>query len=280
MITQWTRVIVSDNGVLNDVSLAAQNDDTIAIPLVAGEDSIYIGQHYPFNNIFFDVSVSNTNASSWEVDIWDGETLHPAVDILDETKVGGVTLARSGVVQYSPDEDEGWDYTQDTSETNEGPDELSSLKIYNLYWMRIKPSADLSAGTILNRIGYRFANDQLLRSLDPDIDQYLASWETGKTDWTEQLVVASDQLIYDLKGNGLVAHPGQLLRINEIAYATAYRALINIYTVLGPDFEFKLTNARNSYREALRNRFTLDNGRDGIESPGEVSNSPSSLGVR
>jgi len=282
MIAQWTRIIHSNDGTLTDFTLAAQNADTIPIPMVAAEDFIYIGQHFPFNNFFLDVNTVNSNASQIDIQIWDGTEFQPAVDVLDETSVAGVTLARSGVIQFSPDKDEVWQFTDDTSDTD-GPTELldGGLKLYNLYWMRIKFSADLSAGTILNTISYRFASTQQLNVIDPDLDQYLTSWETGKTDWDEQLINGTNHVIADFKARSVVIHPGQLLRIDEFSMATAYKTLSLIYTMLGPDLEFRRDDSDKRYKQFMDiKRFTVDWNRDAVESPSEVSNTPVGMMIR
>ena len=89
MINQWTRVVHSDNGTLTDYTLAAQNDDTISLPMVAGQDYIYIGQHLPFNNIFIEVGTANAALANVKIETWSDNEFHPVVDTLDETTVAG-----------------------------------------------------------------------------------------------------------------------------------------------------------------------------------------------
>lgn len=279
-LTQWTRIIHDDNGTLIDYTLAAQNSDTIPFELINAEDYVYVGQHFPFNSFFFDVNTANSNAASIEVQVWDGEQWISAVDILDETKVAGVPLARSGSVIFAPDRDEDWNFTLDTEDTD-APPQLSTLRIYNMYWMRFRYSADLSAGTILNKIAYRFATTEMLASINPDINQYLTSWESGKANWDEQLINASEFVAMDMKNRGLILHKGQVLRMGEVSLATAYRALMLIYVGLGPDFEFKLNDAKENYKELSRfKRMTLDATRDGVENSAEVVNVPGGMAIR
>ena len=278
----WTRVVFSDNGVLTDYTLAAQNDDTISLPMVAGEDYIYIGQHYPFNNLFIDINTANTNAAKIKIETWADKEFHPVVDILDETTSGGVSLSRSGVVQFSPDRDEGWEFSDETDDA-EAPPELAAgdTNYYNLYWARISFDADLDAGTVLNLIGYRFSSTQHLEAVDPDINQFLDSWESGKTDWDEQLVLASQHVITDLQSRGLVLHAGQILRLDEVSLPTAYKCLALIYMVLGPDYEFRLEKVKQNYMELIDSkRFTFDTNKNGAEDIWEPKRSSSGRGVR
>jgi hypothetical protein len=279
-LTAWNRVVYSDNGVLTDYTLAAQNSDVIPLELVAAEDWVYMGQHFPFNSFFFDVNTANSNASAVEVQVWDGEQFVPAVDILDETSVSGVSLSRSGTIIFAPDRDEDWNRTLDTEDTD-APPALSGLRIYNLYWMRFRFSADLSAGTAINKIGYRFATSEQLYAIDPDLDQYLNSWDSGKQNWDEQLQKASERVASDLKNRGIILHRGQILRLDEVSQATVHAALRLIYTPLGPDFEFRLNEAKAQYDMLIQNgRFTLDWDRDGTEDSAEVKNSPVGMAVR
>lgn len=279
MISNWMRVIHSDNGTLTDLTLAAQNSDTLAIPLVAATDYLYIGQHYPFNNVFFDVNTANTNAAIWDIEVWTGSAFTNVADILDETAQSGVPWSRSGVIQFSPSDNSTWKLADDTSE--DLVTGISTLTIYNMYWMRMTPSASLSAGTIINRLGYRFANTQQLNSIDPDLSQYLTSWESGKTDWDEQIQLGSQYVIADMKSRGIILHPGQALRIDEISLPTAYRTLALIYSMLGPDFEFRRAHAVETYKELMSvQRFTIDKNSDGVESFDEVQGFVSARMVR
>ncbi len=280
MLTQWTRIIHSDNGTLTDLTLSAQNDDTMPLPLVSAEDAILVGTHFPVNNLFFDVNTVNSNTASLVTDIWTGVEYNVNADNLDETEVAGVTMSRSGALVMVPERDKPWNRVEDTSDSN-GPTELTSLKIYNMYWSRLRVTADLSAGMILNKIGYRFANTQMLQTLDPDMDDYLATWESGKTNWDEQLQAASDQVIADMKSRGIILHPGQILRMDEVGWATAYRALMMIYPVLGTPLQFRLEDATLKYDKLMSlKRFTIDTNADGIEQRSEVINAPNGIGVR
>ncbi len=282
MLTQWTRVIFSNNGVLTDFTLAAQNSDTIPLAMVSAEDSLYIGQHFPFNNFFLDINTVNTNAAELDIEIWQNTQFINAVDTLDGTRVSGVTLARSENVVFSPDRDESWELVEDTSEDSVPPELKAGTPIYyNLYWMRIRVTADLDVGTVLNKFGYRFADGALLSAVDPDIDKYLESWKAGKTDWDEQLQLASERVISDMKARGIIVHPGEILLMDELAWATAYKALHIIYMPLGPDFNERKVDADKAYRDIMdAQRFTIDTNRNAAQDIGEIQNKPSGQLVR
>lgn len=274
-LIQYIRALHNDNGTLIDHSLAATGSDTMALPIIAAEDQLIIGQSFPFNNFYMEVNtVSATTSAISAVDYWTGNNWEVGVDILDETSVGGVSVARSGTVRFSPDRLIGrWDSILDTGETN-APPELSGTRIYNMYWIRIKWDSDLSPGTILDRISYRFASNEQLSGIDSGINEYLDAWSSGKTNWNEQLLLGSDHLVFDMKARGLLQHPGQLLRHEDISFATAYRTLALIYARLGEGFEAQRVAALDEYNGILSSQvFTIDVDGDGVTDEAEISKS-------
>lgn len=274
MLSRYIRVIHSDNGTLTDKSLVSQDrTNTFSLPIVSGEDYIYIGQYYPTNNLYFSIDTANTNSATISIDIWNNEWTS-AVDILDATSDSGKSMAQSGVVQWDIDRDNmGWTRLHDP--TDEGADlGFNTLDIYDLYWIRIGFSADLSSGSDINQVGYKFASDNDIKALAPDINDYLASWETGKTNWEEQLLEGSKQLINWLKINGKIAHAGQLLRFDEVNIACAYRTLAIIYEGLGGE-NFRLMRddmMANFYREIRNMPFVIDrDNSSSVDVSGEVA---------
>lgn len=272
MLYQWLRVLYSDNGVVTDYSIEAQND-TVPAVMVAAEDYIYVGQYYPFNNIYFELSVANTNASVMSVEYWNSKQFVPAVDILDATKVAGATFARNGVIQFSPDIDHNWGQVRDTSKAD-APTHLQGREMYDLYWVRLKVSADLSASTALKRVGYSFATNAMLAGIDPEISQYLTPWGgSSKLNWDEQIQLASLHLVADLRSRGIVVHGGNILRFDDVALATAYRSLAIIYGPLGQAFDSRRQQALEQYEKLLNvKRFTIDQNTNGLVDRAEINN--------
>lgn len=270
MLSRYIRVIHSDDGVLSDVSLASQGSDSIAIPLVATEDYIYIGQYLAFNNIFSEVTTANDQASVLSIDLWNGNEWKPAVDILDSTSSSGATFAQDGVIQWSVNPDYNWKEIADTSEeTNSG---LTSLNIYNLHWIRIKVSANLAAGTIINRIKYKFTEDSALIALDPDLANIKTAWSDTKTDWLDQILSASEMLAADLKSRGQLKRISQILRLDEVYLPCAYKTLSIIYGGLGDEFIERKNDARHMYYKLLGNiDITVDNNNNGIVEKSEIN---------
>lgn len=274
MMHNWIRVLYSDNGSLTDYSIESQlNTETFLAPLVASEDYIYVGQYYPFNNLFIDLSVANDTASVLSVEYWDGRLWKTAVDVLDGTKSQGKTLKRSGIIQWSPDIDFSWSEITDTSR-NQSALELQSVELYNLWWVRLKVSSTIDATTAIKTIGYRFTDTGMMSGIDPEINEYLQPWGgASKTNWDEQIQLASLYLVADLKASGLIVHPGNVLRFDDVSLATANRTLAMIYAQLGEAFKPKMKDALDVYN-SLKNikRFTFDSDRNGRVDRQEISN--------
>jgi hypothetical protein len=264
------RVLYSDNGTLTDRSLEAKSS-TFAQTFVAAEDYLYIGQQFPFNSFYLGISTGNTEAATLGIEYWDGSNWTSVVDILDGTLASGVTMAQSGIVRFSLDKDTRWDFVADSSEESNLGD-LENVTIYQMYWIRIKPSADSSAITF-NELSYLFTDNDTIENLDPDINQYLSNWESGKTDWTEQILIASKHVVVDLKKKGFIRDQAQILLIDrELELLAAYRALMVIYSGLGGDkFNQKMTEARNEYSAVLQGiNVVVDQNNDGILNKAEV----------
>jgi len=279
MLHNWIRVFYSDNGVLTDFSIEAQNNaDTIPLELVAGQDYVYVGQYFPFNNLFFQLDTANTVASVMSAQYWDGKVWRDAVDFIDSTKLLGKTLARNGVIQWSPDRQYSWLKTEDTTDRG-APTELSTLEIYELHWMRLKVSVNLSAGTIVKDLGYAFTANHMLSSIDPEINEYLVPWGgVSKTNWDEQIQLASTHVVADLRSRGLIVAPGNVLRFDDVSLATAYRTLQVIYSRLGEAFDARKQDAQDNYEKLLNLKgFTFDTNRNGLAEKQEIAGTTAGL---
>jgi len=273
MLYQWLRLIKSDNGVLTDISLANQNEaSTCLMDLTVDEDYIYIGQQYPFNNFYIKSGIANDVASTMSIEYFTGSDWQNAVDILDATSVNGVSLAQSGVVQFSPDYHHRWSYVPDTSDTSISPTELRTLTIYNLYWIRIKWSATLNALTAIKKFTYCFSSHQQIDNRDSTINSYLTAFKAGKTSWEDEIITASMDVVLELKRKNLIVHEGQVLRFDDVSNATDWRTLINIYRDLGGDYKEKYDDALKEYSNALDvRRFSFDVNNDGFLSRNETN---------
>jgi hypothetical protein len=271
MLLEWFRVWKYDGATFTDLSIDNQ-DDSVTIPLnLTTTDYLYLSQDVPFNNIYFDMNTGNLDVAELEIQYWAGQTKgwQDVVDILDATKAAGVTLSKSGVVQFSPNRDYGWFRVSDSSETY-APDELQGMHIYESYWLRIRPKTDLNAGTILNEITYSFTKSQELGNFDVEVNSYLDAFESGKTNWDKEIKTASKMLVSDLKKQGLVVNRGEILRIEDVSLACTYKTLELIYMNLGSSYQDKRAEIRALYTDALNSRsFNFDKSSDGFLNSGE-----------
>jgi hypothetical protein len=280
MLYNYMRLIRGDNGTLTDVSLENQDESrNITLDLVTGEDYIYVAQHFPFNNLFFQISSANAVASSMAIEYWSGpgNGWKAFQDVLDDTKRSGASLAVSGVVQFTPDPQYNWHQVGD-SQGQDFPTGLTTLKIYNVYWLRISFNATLTNTTAIKRLSYAFTRSQQLDNLDVEINRFLTSFSASKTNWDDEIVTASQQVVDDLMRAGLIVSRGQVLRFDDVSMAASWKTLMLIYRNCGPAFRDKLLDAEKEYGKLLNlRRFSFDKNQDGFVDKKEISNTVARL---
>lgn len=258
MLHNYFRLLKLSGSTFTDYSLANQELSASIVPALLSTDYLYIGQYFPFNNFFYYGNIANANDSDLTIQYWTGKEWRSAVDILDGTKVGNKTFARPGVIQFSPYKTQGWQKINYTSDSN-SPTEMQTLEIYNLYWIRIKVSADLSALTSFYEMSYAFTSTDQLNTKDVEIGQYYASFVNGKTDWIREIVTSSKDVVNYLKGLDLIVHPGNILRFDDVSLATTFKTLSLIYQNLGPAYEKRMLKADADCKAALNiKNFTFD----------------------
>lgn len=267
MLYQYLRII---KGV--DLSLNNQDENQVLSLGISTGEYIYIGQYFPFNNLFFWVDSPNVNSAVLGVQYWANKEWIDAVDVLDGTSVSGVPFAQSGVIQFSPKRDKNfWQEVEDTSEVSQqNPPELNGHTIYDLYWIRIKTSANLSA-TDLKRVTYAFTTSQQLSKLDVEVNQFLNAFESGKLDWTREIITATELMIRDLMRRGLVVNRGQVLRFDDVSIPCDLKTLSLIYSNLGNAYKDKRLEKESEYEQAINIRnFTFDQNNNGAVDKAEV----------
>lgn len=247
------RIVFSDNGTLSDYSVNLNNyqSGTSALVMVAAEDYLYIGSRHPFNSVFIKMGTANTNSASLTVNYWDGDNWRAVVDTIDETS----GLTDSGHVTWTPDLDYSWskEHTNHNGETITG---LSDVVIYSQYWVRIKASADFSAGTTISYVGDLFCNDDDLEAEFPDfgLSATKTSFESGKTDWEEQRIIASRIMVQDLVDKGIIKGSENILNRRDYREASVMKTAEIIFRSFGDDFIDQKTQARDEYQSRLKKR--------------------------
>jgi hypothetical protein len=263
MLYQWIRIIKNKNGVLTDMSLDNQDESaTCLLNLDITTDYLYIGQQLPFNNFYVKSAVANAVNATLQIEYWDGNVWKSAVDVIDGTSVSGKTLAKSGGIQFSPNHYYQWWRVDDTSEAP-SPSDLRTLTIYNLYWIRIRSSATLTATTASKKIAYCFSSHQQIDNKDHTINAFLPAFGTGKTSWEDEIMVASIDVVNELKARNLIMESGQILRFENVSVATDWRTLMNLYRDLGGDYNDKYDKAWKEFNRALASKyFTFDKNKN------------------
>lgn len=266
------RVFYSDNGILRDFSVNLNKYDSIEsdFTYVSGEDYIYIGSRLPFNSLYFKVIQANTIPANMYVEVFDGDSWEFVNELIDET--GAFT--RSGYITFVPDRDSGWIMENTSSDGGYVPG-LESIKIYDKYWMRISFDADLSDPVSVSWVGHLFADDSDLGSEYPDLvkTSVISSFKTGKTDWEEQLVRASEVVIEDLMINRNIIDSSQLLDRYDYRSATIQKCAEIIFNAFGDDFVDQKQRAREEYQRRLSIPYKkIDKNANGIEEVSEARN--------
>lgn len=264
-------VIHSNNGTLTDISKSvlkyASGTSAIA-DWVAAQDYLYLGSRAPFNHAYFKLSVVSATASNvMTVQYWDGREWRDAHRVEDETS--GFTA--SGFVTFYPDKRYSWEQ-ESTNDQNETVTGLTTVNVYDLYWMRIKFSLDIPAGFTLAWAGQKFSDDDDLNAEFPDLVRanMLLAFGTGKTSWEEQHVKAAELTALDLIASEVVDWSGQILVREEFTLAAVMKVAEMIYGALGDDYVDQRDRAAREYKSRLdKSVYRVDKNQNAILDKGE-----------
>lgn len=248
-----TRFLYKTGSTITDESVAISSYNTGSATLTMdAADALYIGQEVPFNHLYFKMDTLNTNSADLTVELWDGAAWVGIAELIDETN----GLQSSGFVSWTPDKDEGWA----REDTDDSVTDLETVKIYDLYWIKITTSATLTE-TVFNWLGQQFNTDEDLYSLYPLFAQsnMKTAFEAGKTTWEEQIVKAGEEIIRDLIRSGIVNYSGQVLRRDLFLNASIHKVAEIIYRSFGKDYIDDKTAAHGDYKAALNlKQFKVD----------------------
>ena len=282
MLFDYIRILRKDGvATIEDYSYANQDEASKSdLNLIAATDCLLVGMQYPFNNFFLHLDTPNTLASVMKLEYWDGKAWTEAVDIMDGSSAGGISLAKSGHVLFALDKQKtGWQKLVDPTQESH-PAELDNLKIYDLYWLRISFSADLDPLTKLNELGFAFTTGEKLRSIKAEVDKFMGAFKTGKTNWIPEILTASKMLVTEFKKAGLVLGPQQVVRMDDFWLPATYKTLWLIYNSLGPAYlETANQMAHQFYKTMNVDNITVDVNRNGQPDESE-KDSRVKVGVR
>lgn len=267
------RILYSDNGTLIDFSVNLNKYNAIEseFSYVAGEDFIYIGSRLPFNSLYFKLNASNTIPAKMKIEVYDGESWEEVNEVIDETE----GFFKSGHVTFTPDRDAGWQHENTNDEGSFVPG-LQSVKIYDQYWMRVSFDVTLDSDCSLLWVGSLFCDDSDIGSEYPDLvkSSVLSAFQSGKTNWEEQRVRASEVLIQDLMINRVIVDSGQMLEKEDYRVACVQKVAEIIFNAFGDDYIDNRQRAREEYQRRLSNPIKrIDHNANGVEEKVESFNS-------
>jgi hypothetical protein len=257
------RIIFEDDTTLTDYSreLSDINAGTLPVVIVPADDAIYIGSDLPFNHRYFIMSSVNAVAGSVSVSIWDGLNWTPAVDVIDLTAVSGVPFAQDGLIMWTTDRNSGWQCEYST----ENIPALSTLKIYNNYWVKLTFSSAVAA--TFQYIGHKFAKDSDLNSYYGDLNRATvreAFYEAVTPNWNTVHVTAAEEIIRDLRAQKIVISPNQIFDPDTFRDAACHKLAEIVYSSFGPSHADRLEFSVNKYKEAMNKLvFGVDRNADG-----------------
>jgi hypothetical protein len=246
------RILYSKNGVIEDVSREVlRYQDLLAAfgAYTPGQDYIYFGSLAPFNHLYLKLqAVSTVTPNTMTLEYWDGRTWVLPYRLDDETK----GLTQSGFITFFPDRNEGWK-AESTNDRGEQITDLTSVKIYDMFWVRVSLSQAIPDGFSLAWAGRLFSDDKDLGSEFPDLVRMVMIQTFGptKTNWEEQHVKAAEILVSDLIASQVIDWAGQILVRQEFTLAAVYKVAQIIFNALGADYVDQALAAEREYKRRL-----------------------------
>ena len=268
-----TRIFYSNDGTLTDLStnLSNYHSGTYTFAdFVAAEDYIYIGNIAPFNHFYLKMGTASVASSTMSISYWGGNTWTSAVEVIDETS----GLTQDGYVTFIPDRNTGWQ-SGNTNGQGQTVTGLTSVTVYDKYWIRVAFDTDLTDNCIINWIGQKFSNDDDLGSEFPDLNRsaVLTAFESGKTDWEEQHVRAAEIIVKDLVSKQVIFSKGQVLDRDTFMLPSISKVSEIIYNSFGDDYMDQKKESRTEYSLRMnKSIYDVDSNRDGELTINEMSN--------
>lgn len=262
-----SRTIWDDGGTLKDISLDVNDFKSGSRVIdIQTADKLYIGSDFAFNHRYFNITAPNANASSVTVEVWDGEEWIAAEDVIDQTAIAGASFAQSGIISWVPDADEGW-MRESTNDESEQVDGLTTLKIRDLFWVRMSWSGAMTGTTAVDYIGHKFSDDLDLGVFYPDMTRsaVLVQFKAAKTSWLEQHLQAAQEIIKDLKKTKIAKSPNQILNWELFKDASVHKVAEIVFNAFGKDFYPNRDAAHEHYKADFNKAmYHIDQNQDAI----------------
>ena len=130
-----------------------------------------------------------------------------------------------------------------------------------MYWAEITFSADFSATTDLKFIGHKYSTDAELFAYYPDLSQstLLTQYQSGKADWSEQAIMAADNIHMHLKARNLIKSDSQIVMPDVLKLASIHKTAEIIYSAFGSGYRDQKAAAAEEFKKAINiNQFNID----------------------
>jgi hypothetical protein len=252
MLTEFIRVFNRKVNVMTDKSIANAEKSGI---LLNNFDYIYVAQKFPFNNLFLKMDALNAVTLTLGIEYWDGTEWVDAVDVIDFTK----GLKQSGLIQFSLNRDDSWQEVQySDAQASSCPDELKGLNISDCYWIRIAPSVAPTGTTSIESVGYAFTTTETVNGIDTNAPLYYETFSASKADWLEEILIASQMMISEMKSAGLLKAQGQIISLDDFYIPCARRTLLHIYSQMGKAYEGKRGEESALYKKFMGGPKSID----------------------
>ena len=255
----YQRILYSDGGSLTDYSLDLQDykerEVTIA-DFSFADDAIYIGSYLPFNHKWIELTATNTNNAKLVFEIWFSNEWWPAFDILDDTSLAGISLAKSGIIRFTTDDEKGWDREEDSFDVTG----LENSNIYWRYWSRIRftDQVETSLSSITVKfIGHKFSDDNDLYVFYPDLDNQILRdrFKSGSLNWDNQHFASADMIGRELRAKNILTTSDQILNSELFQIAAVHKTAEIIYGGMGSAYVADKTEALTQYQKAMNMQF-------------------------
>ena len=263
-----TRVVLNASEITKGL-VSPNGSGTTAVTLAS--DAMYIGYDGPFAGRFLQLKITNNVVAEMVVEYWDGSAWVAVDDFIDQTSVGGVTLAQDGFIS--------WVNKGDWEKRAIGGVDLD----IELYWVRVTVTADIKAQTSFSAILNLFCDDALLGSYFPELINDAAYLPTGKNNFLDQYVAAKNMVILRLKQRKAINFEWQVIDPNDVAIAATYAAAMIILQPIATSDATKelLAIAKAGFDDEISKvTFAIDEDEDGVISEPEKVQTSSVFIVR
>jgi len=255
------RVLHKTGNTITDHSKALidYNAGSMTLSSFGTSDAIYIGDINPSNHKYFKFDTANTDASVLDLKLWDGTNFIDLAELRDDTSLSSAAFGQSEFVTWVPDKD----LTNWSREDTEDIDDLSTIKIYDLYWVKITTSINMTSGFVLDWVGNLFSNDQDLYTEYPIFNRAAIQALFSTSDWQRQIQKAAEIIIDDLQKKGIIEHEGQIVEREQLNLASTHRTAQIIFGSMGDDYEDDRVKAKRDYEDRLaRGIYRIDTNKN------------------